>query len=98
MYLYCTLVIIQTLLAGVFGWFIGELAGKCNSGEIKKFKEWKAWVLELIFIGVIFIAAWMGEYRVNNKIYNTKEYEIETIDTTFDSDSTEVTTYKIVKK
>ena len=96
--MYWTIVIIQAILAGVFGWFIGELTGKCNSGEIKNFKEWKAWVLEIIFIIVLFTSNYISREGERKRTYDTKHYAIETVDTTFDADSTEVTTFKIVRK
>jgi len=89
--------IIQTILAGLFGWLLGELTAKCIAKEID-FKFWKALAIEVIFLFVLFSADYLGRKKIEDKVYNTREYAIEAVDTTFDADSTEVTSFKIVKK
>lgn len=89
--------IIQTILSGVFGWFLGELAAKSSTKEFD-FKFWKTLAIMFIFLFVLFSANYLGRKGMEDKVYNTKEYAIETVDTTFEADSTEVTSFKIIRK
>ena len=95
--MFWTIFVIQAVLCGIFGWLIGELIPKCAMGKID-FKLWKAIAIWFIFLFVIFSAGYLVEKGMENKVYNTKEYAIETVDTTFETDSTEVTSFKIVRK
>ncbi len=95
--MFWTILIIQTILSGIFGLLLGELTAKSATKEID-FKFWKTLVIVFIFLFVIFSANYLGRKEMEDKVYNTKEYAIETVDTTFETDSTEVTSFKIVRK
>ena len=95
--MFWTIFTIQTILSGVFGWFIGDLTDKCVKKKID-FKLWKVIAMELIFLFVLSSSGYLNRKGMRDNVYNTKEYAIETVDTTFDADSTEVTSFKIVKK
>lgn len=95
---YGIVLIIQAILAGVFGSIIGELASKCKYDKVN-FKKWKVYVIGVIFIITIFTNSWLTYTVTSETVYNTKDYTIENLETIFDhSDSTEVTTFKIIKK
>ena len=95
--MFWTIFIIQVVLCGIFGWLIGELTSECAMKKIN-FKLWKALVIMFIFLFVLFSASYISKKGMENKVYNTKEYAIETVDTMFEADSTEVTSFKIVRK
>ena len=98
------LLVISCILCGLFGWWLADIVIVANYAkkelghDLKGLEVWKVWTLEIIFVIVILLNSITVSYRDHNRVYNTKEYTIETVDTTFDSDSTEVSTFKIVRK
>lgn len=97
-------IIISCILSGLFGWWLADIAIVANrikdelGHNLRGLEVWKVWALEMIFIAVLFLNTFTVHLDYKERVYNTKDYAIETVDTTIEADSTEVTTFKIVKK
>ena len=98
--MYVFIFIIQTVLAGVFGWFTPDIMNELErarsyTGLKERFHPWKVMLLWCIYISALFTASYMGVQNTYKKTYDTSKYEIVYGTDEMPIDST---TFKIIKK
>lgn len=102
--MYIFISIIQTFLAGVFGWLIADIQYELKKSKAitetvtkskSNFHMWKVWVVWGIYLSLFFTESYLTSTACLNKTYDTSKYEI-----VYGTDEmpTDSTMFKIIKK